>query len=467
MCVRYLGFVLLVWFPGGLHSQSAGQPCRALTLDGGYLVPEENTYSHEANLTYGCDNGLKPAVEGWWATITCQNGEWSPKPQCIDEKACIPPDIPNAQYKKNLRGWYKNNQRLRVRCDEGYEHKGNDATAICTNGTWSSVPVCEKSIKACGEPPKIPHAVIIHQVYHELFAADSVVQYECEDGYTVEGGGTKEYITCMSGSWTEGPMCNRGTSLGTGDDGGTSGSRTPPAGGGWSATSGSNERDRRPPFTADRGTSLGTGDDGGTSGSRTPPAGGGWSATSGSNERDRRPPFTAGRGTRPEKGLCGDRGTSLGTGDDGGTSGSRTPPAGWSATSGSNERDRRPSFTAVIHCGAYPIVPNGDVVKEDPMFLKYQCNAFYKQVGSDTVRCHSEGNWSQLPICQEAFCVIDLAQYPVGGVKLSGREYVTEGETKYIQCIWNYYSSRVQCINRTFFYTQCCHHYDHYRGACS
>ncbi|XP_028450123.1 complement factor H [Perca flavescens] len=326
MCVRYLGFVLLVWFPGGLHSQSAGQSCRP-THDGGYLVPKQDFYSHEANLTYGCDSGLKPAVEGWWATITCQNGEWSPQPQCIDEKACIPPDIPNAQYKKNLRGWYE-------KCDKGYEHKGRDATAICTNGTWSSVLVCEKSIEACGEPPKIPHAVIIHQKYQELFAADSEVQYECEDGYTVEGGGTKEYITCMSGSWTEGPTCNRGTSLGTGDDGGTSGSRTPPADGGWSATSGSNERDRRPPFTE------------------------------------------------------------------------------------------------VVHCGAYPIVPNGDVVKEDPMFLKYQCNVFYKQVGSDTVRCHSEGNWSQLPICQEAFCVIDPAQYPVRNVKLSGREYLNEGKTK-------------------------------------
>ncbi|XP_078120607.1 complement factor H-related protein 1-like [Sander vitreus] len=394
MSVRYLGFVLLVWFPGGLHAQSAGQQCRPPTLAGGYLVPEQNTYSHEENLMYGCDNGLKPAVEGWWATITCQNGEWTPKPQCIDEKACIPPDIPNAQNKKNSKGWYEEEQRFRVRCDEGYEHKNRDATAICTNGTWSSVPVCEKSIEACGEPPKIPHAVIIQQEYQELFAADSEVQYECEDGYTLEGGGTKENITCMSGNWTEGPTCNRGTSLGPRDGGGTSGSRTPPAGG-------------------DRGTSLGPGDGGGTSGSRTPPAGG-----------------------------------------------------GSFATSGSNERDRKSSFTAVVHCGAYPVVPNGDVVKEDPMFLKYQCNVFYKQVGSDTVRCHSEGSWSQLPICQEADCIIDPAQHPVYGISLSGRVYLTEKETKYIQCIWNDYSIRVQCINRIPVYTECCHHNYHLERLC-
>ncbi|XP_031150271.1 complement factor H-like isoform X2 [Sander lucioperca] len=371
MSVRYLGFVLLVWFPGGLHTQSADQQCPPPILAGGYLVPKQNTYSHEANFTYGCNNGLKPAVEGWWAIITCQNGKWSPKPQCIDEKACFPPHIHNAKYKKNSKGWYEDKKTVRITCDKGYEHKDRDATAICSNGTWSSVPVCEKSIEACGEPPKIPHAVIIHQEYQELFAADSVVQYECEDGYTVERGGTKENITCMSGNWTEGLTCNRGTSLGTRDGGGTSGSRTPPAGGGSSATSGSNERDRRPPFTA------------------------------------------------------------------------------------------------VVHCGAYPIVPNGDVVKEDPMFLKYQCNVFYKQVGSDTVRCHSEGSWSQLPICQEADCVIDLAQYLADHVSLSGLVYVTKGETKYIPCIWEGYSSRVQCINRIPVYTRCCHHSDHQRGFCS
>ncbi|XP_034744558.1 coagulation factor XIII B chain-like [Etheostoma cragini] len=320
---------------------------------------------------YGCDNGRKPAVEGWWATIICQNGTWSHTPQCIDEQACIPLDIPNGKYKKSPKGLYDNKQSIYIKCDKGYESKNRDATAICSNGTWTSVPVCERSIETCGEPPKIPHAVIIHQEYQELFAADSEVQYECEDGYSVEGGGTKDSITCMSGNWTEGPKCQRGTHLGTRDGGVTPGSGIQPAG----------------------------------------------------------------RGLSP--------------------------------ISGSNEKGSISSFTTVNHCGAYPIVPNGDVVKDDPMFLKYQCNSFYKRVGPDIVRCHSEGSWSQLPICQEAYCTMDLAQNPVDGVKLSGVEYVTEGETKYIRCIWRAYSSRVKCISGELIYTQCCHYDDHQRGVCS
>ncbi|GAA6218141.1 coagulation factor XIII B chain-like, partial [Lates japonicus] len=97
MSMRYLGFVLLVLFPGVLYAQSAAQLCPAPRLVGGYFIPVQENDSHEKELIYACNNGRKPAVEGWWATSTCQNGKWSHEPQCIDEKACFPPTIPNAK----------------------------------------------------------------------------------------------------------------------------------------------------------------------------------------------------------------------------------------------------------------------------------------------------------------------------------------------------------------------------------
>ncbi|XP_039671885.1 complement factor H-like isoform X1 [Perca fluviatilis] len=338
MCMSYIGFAFLVCFPGLLHARSAGQPCSAPTLGGGYWVLEEN------NLTYGCDNKLKPAVEGWWATSTCQNGTWSPEPQCINEKACIPPDIPNAQYKKKLKRWYENNQRLRVRCDEGYKLKGNDATAICTNGTWSSVPVCEKSIEACGEPPKIPHAVIIHQKYQELFDADSEVQYECEDGFTVEGGETKKIITCTSGNWTEGPTCRR---------------------------------------------------------------------------KEVGPTASTGSGTQRAVG--------------------------------------------VKNCGQQPVVPHGDVVGNNQMFLRYQCAALYQRVGPERVICYSNGMWSEVPICKATFCSVDTDTHPElisDGVKI-----IKDGETEKLKCVhqdhWRTtHYSVVRCTNGIMSRSRCCDRWD-------
>ncbi|KAK9538915.1 hypothetical protein VZT92_004057 [Zoarces viviparus] len=401
MCVRYLGFVLLACFPGLLHAQVATQPCSAPRLNGGYLVPEKDTYNHEAKLTYACDNGRKPAVEGWWATSACQNGTWSPQPQCIDEKACIAPDIPNAQYTEKS-GWYNDEYKIRIKCNEAYDPKGHNVTTTCINGKWSSVPVCEKDINGCGEPPQIPHAVIIHQGYQDVFAADATVQYECEDGYTVEGGDTKKSAYCIAGNWSQGPVCNKGTERGAGLAG-----------------------------SAEVGT-------------------GGRETTS------------AGSGTNPEA-------SRPANGHGGGSTGSGTQPAGGgtSTTSGSNERDGRPLYTKVEHCGAYPNVPNGDVVQQNDEFLKYQCNSFYKQVGSDIVKCYNNGRWSQLPICQTAFCSLDPADPVWRNFILSGVEYIKEGEGKYISCTLRSYFSLVKCINGETVYTRCCHSDDwYYNGRC-
>lgn len=76
---------------------------------------------------------------------------------------------------------------------------------------YHSSLIFTESVQACGEPPKIPHAVIINQKYQEVFPVDSEVQYECEDGYTVEGAPSKKYVFCIAGNWTEGPTCSKWT----------------------------------------------------------------------------------------------------------------------------------------------------------------------------------------------------------------------------------------------------------------
>ncbi|XP_076601153.1 uncharacterized protein LOC143329231 [Chaetodon auriga] len=428
MWLKCLRFVLLVWFPGVLHAQSAALPCPAPTLSGGYFVPEHETYADEATLTYACESGRKPVVEGWWATITCQNGKWSHEPQCIDENACIPPEIPNAKITENPNGWYTAGQRVRITCDKGYEHKDNDATTICENGTWISVPACEKSTSVCDEPPKVNHAVIVRQGYQKLFAPDSKVQYECEDGYTVMGGDNKKTIFCISGSWSEKPTCGRITRPGTGQGGsaevGTSREHVT-----------STDRGTRP-AGGDRGTRPGTGHGGSTVGG----TGGGHTSSVGSGtqpaDRDTRPgtghdsstvggtggqhTSSVGSGTQPA-----DRDTRPGTGHGGSTVGG----TGSSTTLGGDGRDSGPPFTPISNCGDHPVVPDGVVVQTDRLFLKYRCNAFYTQVGSDTVVCHSDGSWSQLPVCKDTFCVLDPAQYAEYNIKIPATEYLKDGET--------------------------------------
>ncbi|XP_028988930.1 complement factor H-related protein 1-like isoform X2 [Betta splendens] len=209
MCIRYLGLVL-IWLPAGLRAQSEAWSCAAPVLVHGLFTPKQDIYSHGAKLTYTCNNGHKPADQGWWATSACNNGLWSPPPQCIDESSCVQPDVnPNTRYSPSPTGWYENGGKIQIRCDKGYETENNILTGTCINGDWSSMPVCEKRTDSCSEPPHLPHAVIINQTHQEVFAADSEVMYQCEDGYTTEQGESRKSVTCISGNWTEGPTCKQ------------------------------------------------------------------------------------------------------------------------------------------------------------------------------------------------------------------------------------------------------------------
>ncbi|XP_060940991.1 complement factor H-like isoform X4 [Limanda limanda] len=363
MCSRYLGFILLVWFPGALHAQSAAQPCPAPSLDGGYFFPVKERYPHDSQLNYACESLLKPAVEGWWADSVCQNGVWSPKPRCIEEEACILPTIANAKYTEDSEGWHKEGHTIRITCNKGYEHKDNMATAKCTNGTWSSLPSCEISIKSCRAPPKDPHAVIIDQGYQEMFPEDAGVKYKCEVGYSIEGSHNYT-LFCLAGTWSEGPMCTNETGRG-----------------------------------------------GGHGGSAEAGPGGGHSTSSG-------------RGTQP------------------GSGGSTSTSA------------NRPLFISIEHCGTRPIVPNGVVVEEERMYLKFQCPAFYKQVGEDIVRCYDGGSWSKVPVCEDAFCVMEPGYY-VPGLEVPLAMFIKEGETEYIPCTRQDHSLAVHCSNRRITHTGC------------
>ncbi|XP_067331885.1 complement factor H-like isoform X2 [Channa argus] len=402
MSVRYLGFVLLIWFLGELRAQSAAQPCSAPTLLGGYFFPDQNSYSHKTSLSYACEDGRKPAAEGWWATSTCENGVWSPKPQCIGENLCLSPNIPNAIYRGTQNGWYEEGEVFRVTCDKGYKLKNQAATARCNNGTWSSLPICERDIHSCGEPPKVPHAVIINQEYQELFAVDSEVQYKCEDGYTTEGGNTTKSIFCISGAWTEGPICRDIHSCGE-----------PPK----VPHAVIINQEYQELFAVDSEVQYKC-EDG----------------------------YTTEGGNTTKSIFC--------------LSGAWTEgPICRSSTSSGSETEFEPQKTTINICGKRPNVQNGEVVETKPMFLKYQCNSFYLLVGPEKVECYSNGKWSEVPTCKVAHCVVDTDERDE--LVSVGEIFVKNGEKLELKCVrkpewWFENSSVATCTDGTLTLSRCC-----------
>uniref|UniRef100_A0A8C6SAS1 Sushi domain-containing protein n=1 Tax=Neogobius melanostomus TaxID=47308 RepID=A0A8C6SAS1_9GOBI len=179
------------------------QNCPTPVIENGFFIPERDTLSHDTELYYSCDEDFNPVEGTWWAAVTCQNGNWSSIPEC--DTACFEPEIPNANY--TAFQYVKNNERIWIRCNPGYEDKKKLARAICQNGQWSKLPVCEKMDSWCGPPPQIPNAVIINHGYEEMFQEDAYVEYMCKSNFELETNNNRAY--CSYGQWLTPPSCRQ------------------------------------------------------------------------------------------------------------------------------------------------------------------------------------------------------------------------------------------------------------------
>ncbi|XP_033993996.1 complement factor H-related protein 2-like [Trematomus bernacchii] len=204
MSVGYLGFVLLLWFPGVLHAHNETQNCTASSPSGGYVVPEQETYLHETTLTYACDNGFKPAVEGWSATSICQNGKWSPEPQCIEVGSG------GGHTTSAGRGRQPAGGDRRPDTGHGGSTVGGTGGGHTTSAGSGIQPAGGGSSTGhggatgggtdanCGDYPSVPNGDVVQ-------VSGTSLKYQCNGFYTLEG---PDIVTCQSnGKWTEPPSC--------------------------------------------------------------------------------------------------------------------------------------------------------------------------------------------------------------------------------------------------------------------
>ncbi|XP_071000267.1 complement factor H-related protein 1-like isoform X2 [Oncorhynchus clarkii lewisi] len=380
---KCLFFVLLIWCLGTVHAQDSKQSCQKLKLKQGYFGSDEETYRHGTELYYACDKGWKPAVEGWWAMVKCENRKWSHTPQCIDENDCIAPDNPNAKVKTpGVKGWYPNGKVVWFECDGTYEIKG-PITAKCENGTWTKLPLCEEKEVSCGQPPLVTNAVITRE-YQEKFQEGSKINYKCRDSYTYEG---TDSSVCQSGDWTISPKCIRTPSPTERASTGDGGSSTSSDRGNGGTSSGG---DHRTSSGGGHSTSSGGGHSTSSRGGHSTSSGGGHSTSSGDE---------ASPNVRPS---------------------ARPQPGG--------------PFLPVDRCGEKPTVDNGDFISDSDrnrMALTFTCINYYKLVGPELVMCHNDQTWSELPICK-APCTIDKRTFDM--LDLTKDMFVKEGESQTFLC---------------------------------
>ncbi|KAF4089516.1 hypothetical protein AMELA_G00067230 [Ameiurus melas] len=183
--------------------QAVLENCQRPTLENGFFVPHLDIYEHGVNIYYGCNTGLKPALETWWGKITCRDGHWSHIPQCIDNTHCIVPHVPNTQTEDlRLKTSYAHNEELSFKCKSDFKFENGKSRARCENGKWT-LPKCTRKPEFCAPPPRVVNGMII-QPYQDAFKNGDKLDYVCAEGYKLQG---TRYTICRNGQWSNSPTC--------------------------------------------------------------------------------------------------------------------------------------------------------------------------------------------------------------------------------------------------------------------
>nr|XP_033465702.1 sushi, von Willebrand factor type A, EGF and pentraxin domain-containing protein 1 isoform X2 [Epinephelus lanceolatus] len=134
-------------------------------------------------------------------TIACQaDGKWNGlKPRC-EPVSCGPPKVPSDIAFKGEE--YSYNDEIELSCQPGFLLQGKSISVCQADGTWShESPTCVPA--RCGKPSPVSNG----RVLGSEFGLNSKVNYECDEGYTLNGNPTR--ICQSNGHWDKpAPRCD-------------------------------------------------------------------------------------------------------------------------------------------------------------------------------------------------------------------------------------------------------------------
>ncbi|KFV91616.1 Complement receptor type 2, partial [Eurypyga helias] len=118
---------------------------------------------------------------------------------------CEHPVVDNGKLLSGFRTKYTYRDTVMFDCNFRYTMKGSDASMCKENGLWDPpLPLCQLS--SCDDPPDVENAVKA-RLAGNLFPVETVVTYECREGYQFSPGETTRHIKCLPDfTWTKTPQ---------------------------------------------------------------------------------------------------------------------------------------------------------------------------------------------------------------------------------------------------------------------
>ncbi|XP_060775417.1 CUB and sushi domain-containing protein 1 isoform X2 [Neoarius graeffei] len=164
--------------------------------------PSKESLDFKDVVEYRCED--KYTLVGNGSVVCQENGMYSSIPQCKVVTCEEIPEIPHSiivshPSKESLE--FKD--IIEYRCEDKYTLVGNGSVVCQENGNYSSLPQCQ--VVTCGEFPEIPRSIIVSRPIKESLEFKDVIEYRCEDKYTLVGNGS---VVCQeNGNFSSLPQC--------------------------------------------------------------------------------------------------------------------------------------------------------------------------------------------------------------------------------------------------------------------
>nr|XP_029531434.1 complement decay-accelerating factor-like isoform X13 [Oncorhynchus nerka] len=171
---------------------SGNAECPKPQVEGNVVLTNDallmNNFPEGEEATFECANGY--LKEQGSESITCTSGKWSTLELTCKKKDCgAPRKMPHLTYEFKEGTLF--GASARAICDKGYQLMGPSYRQCYATG-WSGRPRCK--VVTCDKPPEIMHGTIIEKPGEELPEYGGVIQYSCNEGYTLIGNKSIECI---------------------------------------------------------------------------------------------------------------------------------------------------------------------------------------------------------------------------------------------------------------------------------
>nr|AAL25802.2 complement factor H-related protein [Rattus norvegicus] len=175
--------------------------CSIPILDPRLVVyPRKIKYTVGDLLKFSCRPGHRVGPD----SVQCYDFGWSPSfPTCKGQvRSCGQyPELLNGEIKGTKKAEYSHGDVVEYDCKPRFLLKGPNKIQ-CVDGKWTTLPTCVEEKRTCGDLPELEHGSVKFSVppYHH---GDSV-EFTCAETFTVIGQGS---VSCISGRWAQLPRC--------------------------------------------------------------------------------------------------------------------------------------------------------------------------------------------------------------------------------------------------------------------